>query len=177
MTDTAVSPALTPQQLAAYHEQGFLLLREFFPRALLAEAAEEAEALGARRDLIDVQNLRCRFMPNVRTGACEFECFDPVVDIGPVCRRITYDANLLVALGELYGEEACLFKDKLIFKPPGVRGYGLHQDYIGWPGFPKSFVTVVVPELFESRSLVKATRRSQFSVKLRLLRELSLIHI
>src|SRR5262249_23141563 len=45
----------------------------------------------------------------------------------------------------LYGEEACLFKDKLIFKPPGLRGYGLHQDWIAWPGFPRSFVTVLVP--------------------------------
>ena len=30
----------------------------------------------------------------------------------------------------LYGEPACLFKDKLIYKPPGVKGYGLHQDWI-----------------------------------------------
>jgi hypothetical protein len=145
MIDTEVGQVLTPRQRAAYHEQGYLLLRGFFPTAVMAEAAEEAEALVARRDLIDVQNLRCRFMPNVQTGACEFECFDPVVDIGPVCRRITYDANLLVALGELYGEEACLFKDKLIFKPPGVRGYGLHQDYIAWPSFPRSFLTVLAP--------------------------------
>jgi 2-aminoethylphosphonate dioxygenase len=48
-------------------------------------------------------------------------------------------------LAELYGEEACLFKDKLIFKPPAAMGYGLHQDYIAWPGFPRSFVTVLVP--------------------------------
>jgi hypothetical protein len=145
MIDTEVGQVLTPQQRAAYHDQGFLLLPAFLPQALMAEAAAEAEALAARRDLIDVQNLRCRFMPNVQTGACEFECFDPVIDIGPVCRRVANDANLLAALGELYGEEACLFKDKLIFKPPGVRGYGLHQDYIAWPSFPRSFLTVLVP--------------------------------
>src|SRR5215469_8225051 len=106
MIDTAGSPVLTPRQRGDYHELGFLLVRDFFPRALMAEAAEEAEALLARRDLIDAQNLRCRFMSNVRTGACEFECFDPVIDIGPVCRRIAHDANLLALLGELYGEEA-----------------------------------------------------------------------
>jgi 2-aminoethylphosphonate dioxygenase len=48
-------------------------------------------------------------------------------------------------LADLYGEPACLFKDKLIFKPAGVKGYGLHQDWIAWPGFPRSFLTVLVP--------------------------------
>src|SRR5262249_48315172 len=33
---------------------------------------------------------------------------------------------------------------KLIFKPPGAKGYDLHQDFIGWPGFPESFVTAAV---------------------------------
>ena len=44
----------------------------------------------------------------------------------------------------LYGEPACLFKDKLIFKPPGTLGYKLHQDYISWKSFPTSFLTVIV---------------------------------
>jgi ectoine hydroxylase-related dioxygenase (phytanoyl-CoA dioxygenase family) len=51
----------------------------------------------------------------------------------------------LAVLAALYGEEACLFKDKLIFKPPGAKGYGLHQDWIAWPGFPRSFLTVLIP--------------------------------
>jgi ectoine hydroxylase-related dioxygenase (phytanoyl-CoA dioxygenase family) len=37
-----------------------------------------------------------------------------------------------------------MFKDKLIFKPPGSLGYALHQDYISWKSFPTSFVTVIV---------------------------------
>ena len=66
--------------------------------------------------------------------------------------QLAYDQRLFLQeggapfrLGELYGEEACLFKDKLIFKPPGVKGYGLHQDWIAWPGFPRSFLKVLVP--------------------------------
>jgi ectoine hydroxylase-related dioxygenase (phytanoyl-CoA dioxygenase family) len=62
-----------------------------------------------------------------------------------VCRRLATDGRLLTLLAALYGEEACLFKDKLIFKPPGVKGYGLHQDWIAWPGFPRTFLTVLVP--------------------------------
>jgi ectoine hydroxylase-related dioxygenase (phytanoyl-CoA dioxygenase family) len=51
---------------------------------------------------------------------------------------------LLEILAELYGEPARLFKDKLIFKPPGARGHELHQDFISWPNFPRSFVTAAI---------------------------------
>jgi ectoine hydroxylase-related dioxygenase (phytanoyl-CoA dioxygenase family) len=141
-----LAPArLTAAQRRAYEEEGFLLLRRFLPADLLAEASAEAEILLGRRDLIAVENLRCRWQTNVHTGACEFETFDPVIDLSAACRRLAYDPRLLEALASVYGEEACLFKDKLIFKPPGVKGYGLHQDWIAWPGFPRSFLTVLVP--------------------------------
>jgi ectoine hydroxylase-related dioxygenase (phytanoyl-CoA dioxygenase family) len=145
MLDTLSRPALTDQQRNFYHEQGFLVLRDFFPADLMADASAEADSLLRRHDLIAVENLRCRWQPNVTTGACEFETFDPVIDLGPICCRIAHDERLLATLSDLYGELACLFKDKLIFKPPGVKGYGLHQDWIGWPGFPRSFLTVLVP--------------------------------
>jgi len=136
---------LDAQQRDFYHEQGYLVLRDFLPPALMAQAAEEAGALLQRRDLIAENNLRCRWQINVHTGAREFETFDPIIDLSPLCARIAADARLLAVLAALYGEEACLFKDKLIFKPPGAKGYGLHQDWIAWPGFPRSFLTVLAP--------------------------------
>jgi ectoine hydroxylase-related dioxygenase (phytanoyl-CoA dioxygenase family) len=145
MLETVYRPALTSEQRDFYREQGYLVLRDFLAAELMAEAAVETDALRQRHDLIAVENLRCRWQPNVHTGACEFETFDPIIDLGPVCRRIAFDERLLAALAALYGEEACLFKDKLIFKPPGLKGYGLHQDWIAWPGFPRSFLTVLVP--------------------------------
>ena len=138
--------SLRSEQLQSWREDGFLVLRGFFPAGEIAEAGAEADALLERhRSLIDAHNLRCRFQPNVRTGVCEFECFDPVIDLSLACHRLAEDAGLLAALGDLYGEEACLFKDKLIYKPPGVKGYDLHQDYISWPNFPRSFSTVLIP--------------------------------
>jgi ectoine hydroxylase-related dioxygenase (phytanoyl-CoA dioxygenase family) len=145
MPDLLDRAVLTDAQRDFYREQGYVILRNLFPAELMAEATAEADALLRRQDLIAVENLRCRWQTNVHTGACEFETFDPVIDIGPVSRRLAHDARLLAALAALYGEEACLFKDKLIFKPPGVKGYGLHQDWIAWPGFPRSFLTVLIP--------------------------------
>ncbi|MFO0849079.1 MAG: phytanoyl-CoA dioxygenase family protein [Gemmataceae bacterium] len=111
----------------------------------MARAAAEAETLRAVRPPRLRQNLRCRWQNNVYTGECTFETFDPVTDLSPACREVATAPALLSLLAELYGEPACLFKDKLIFKPPGVKGYGLHQDWIGWDGFPRSFLTVLAP--------------------------------
>jgi len=130
---------------AVYENDGYVVVRGLFAHADIERAADEAGALLRRADLIDSQNLRCRWQTNVETGACTFETFDPVLDIAPASRALALDRGLLGLLAELYGEPACLFKDKLIFKPPGVKGYGLHQDWIAWPGFPRSFLTVLVP--------------------------------
>jgi ectoine hydroxylase-related dioxygenase (phytanoyl-CoA dioxygenase family) len=141
---TAVESELTPQQLRAYTDQGYLILRGIFHADEISAAITEAERLAQRSDLIDTRNLRCRWQPHCNDGECLFETFDPVIDIAPVCARLARHPRLLSALGELYGEPAHLFKDKLIFKPPGARGYDLHQDYIAWPSFPRSFVTAAI---------------------------------
>jgi hypothetical protein len=139
-----MSYALHGDQLAEYRDQGYLVLRGLFQPEEVGELEAEADRLLRRTELIDPNNLRVRWQPHVVTGEQLFEVFDPVIDIAPVCARLAGDARLRGALTSVYGEEPCLFKDKLIYKPPGARGYGLHQDYIGWPGFPKSFMTVVV---------------------------------
>jgi ectoine hydroxylase-related dioxygenase (phytanoyl-CoA dioxygenase family) len=142
---TAVTEAVSFGQREAYERDGYVVFRALLDAKAIRDAAAEAEQLLSRNDLISTRNLRCRWQPIVETGECRFETFDPVIDLSPACGRLAFDPRLLAALAELYGEEACLFKDKLIYKPPGMKGYGLHQDWISWPGFPTSFLTVLVP--------------------------------
>jgi ectoine hydroxylase-related dioxygenase (phytanoyl-CoA dioxygenase family) len=50
-------------------------------------------------------------------------------------------------LAQLLGDQPSLFKDKVIFKPPGMQGYKAHQDYAYWqwlPAAPDSLLTVLV---------------------------------
>jgi 2-aminoethylphosphonate dioxygenase len=128
-----------------YQEDGFVVVPGLFSAAEMVDAVNEADRLFARTDLIDNNNLRCRWQNHFETGECRFDTFDPVIDLSPTMERIARDPRILGVLEEIYGEPACLFKDKLIFKPPGATGHGLHQDYISWERFPKSFVTVLVP--------------------------------
>jgi 2-aminoethylphosphonate dioxygenase len=142
---SAAAP-LSEGQLRAWQTDGYLILHGFFPVEQIARAAEETQQLLVRHAaLIDTKNLRTRFMPNLASGADEFECFDPVIDLSIHLHGLALDPKLLATISALYGEEACLFKDKLVYKPPGVKGYDLHQDYAPWASFPKSFLTVLVP--------------------------------
>ena len=127
-----------------YSADGFLVCREVFTIEEAAAMASEAERLLGRKDLIDPDNIRCRWQNHASTGECRFDCFDPVIDISPDCGRVARDPRLLGLAGAIYGEPACLFKDKLIFKPPGALGYALHQDYISWKSFPTTFLTAIV---------------------------------
>jgi 2-aminoethylphosphonate dioxygenase len=137
--------ALAADARRNYDDDGFIVVRGVFGREEIARLAAEADRLLVRTDLIDKQNLRCRFQGNCSGGECLFETFDPVIDLASAVRDVALDPRILELLADLYSEEARLFKDKLIFKPPGAMGYGLHQDYIAWPGFPRSFLTVLVP--------------------------------
>jgi ectoine hydroxylase-related dioxygenase (phytanoyl-CoA dioxygenase family) len=127
-----------------YHADGFLVARQVFGPDRIAELDAEAERLRSRLDLIDQDNIRCRWQNHVTTGECRFDCFDPVIDLSAVCARAARDPKLLEIIGALYGEPAHLFKDKLIFKPAGALGYQLHQDYISWTSFPTTFLTAIV---------------------------------
>jgi ectoine hydroxylase-related dioxygenase (phytanoyl-CoA dioxygenase family) len=145
MSTAAPSEAgVTAEQVASYHEDGFLIVREVFSPEEIAALAAEATTLYGRAELIDKQNIRCRWSDHCESGECRFDCFDPVIDIGPVCRYFAYDRRIFDCLRAIYDDKAFLFKDKLIFKPPGATGYALHQDYIGWREFPESFITVIV---------------------------------
>ncbi len=137
---------LTADQVREYEIHGFLVLRKFFHSGEMRSLLEDSERLLQREDLISPHNLRCRYMDHHQTGMPLFEVFDPVNDISPVCERFSRDPRILSVLALLYGEPACLFKDKLIFKPSGALGYKLHQDIpLAWKGFPRTFLTVLIP--------------------------------
>jgi len=135
---------LTGHKLAEYHAAGFLIVRQVFEPAEVALMAMEADRLLDRKELKRTNNLRCRWQSHCESGECLFEAFDPVIDLSPLLATVARDPRLLRTAADIYGEPAHLFKDKLIFKPPGAKGYDLHQDFIGWPAFPESFLTAAL---------------------------------
>jgi ectoine hydroxylase-related dioxygenase (phytanoyl-CoA dioxygenase family) len=143
MTIPAVVETIDAAEIASYRADGFLVVRKVFSAERIDELGREAERVRARTELIDQNNIRCRWQDDV-DGVCRFDCFDPVIDLSEACERAARDPRLVAIISALYGEPACLFKDKLIFKAPGTTGYNLHQDYISWKSFPTTFLTAIV---------------------------------
>lgn len=142
MTAVLTRPSLRPQ----WNRDGFVIVRGLLDPAVVADAAADADRVRAEfARLVNTKNIRCRWQDNVFTGECQFDAFDPIIDLSPACRALAYDPRLFELLHDLYGGPACLFKDKLIYKQPGAKGYGLHQDWIAWERFPHSFLSVLVP--------------------------------
>src|SRR4051794_14952492 len=101
--------AIRKEKVADYHRDGFLILRGIFDEDEVASLASEAEMLLTRKELMNTQNIRCRWQNHVETGECTFDCFDPVIDIGPVCRYFARDERILQPLRQIYDDEAHLF--------------------------------------------------------------------
>jgi hypothetical protein len=117
-------------QLASeYWENGFIVLRGFFSPQVAASWTAECDRLLAQ-DWVDPNNVRTQFRMNaVETP----ERIDPVVDVSPCFTELTNDPRITAVVRALLGDEPLLFKDKLIFKGPGVQGYSMHQDWVhGW---------------------------------------------
>jgi len=130
-----------------YNRDGYVVIRNLFTAVEMQELDRESARLFADVEgRVSPQNLRCRYMPHHETGEQLFEVFDPVNDISPVCERFSLDLRITRVIEAIYGEPACLFKEKLIFKPPGATGYQLHQDIpLWWKGFPRTFLSVLIP--------------------------------
>lgn len=143
--DMEVLDVVKEQLTSEYHRRGFVVIRSFFERGMVEAAERESRELASDVRRVHLDNLRCRFMPHIANQELVFECFDPIVDISPAIRAISESRSLMRILESIYGEPACLFKDKLIYKPAGAVGYPLHQDYIAWPNFPRSFLSVAIP--------------------------------
>lgn len=146
-TSTARCPTLSSTDHRGYLQNGFLVVKQVFALDEIRDLQAECDRLLTERsDLINPSNLRCRYMPHYQTGEPLFELFDPVSDISPLCEQFAADPRIVGLVESIYGEACCLFKEKLIFKPPGALGYNLHQDIpYGWRGFPASFLTVMIP--------------------------------
>jgi ectoine hydroxylase-related dioxygenase (phytanoyl-CoA dioxygenase family) len=137
---------LNSDQVHAYRNDGFVVLRDLFSPNEMSSIQRECDRLLIEyASLISPNNLRCRFMPHHETGESLFEVFDPVNDLSELLREVCFDGRIFSAVEAIYEDSAELFKEKLIFKMPGARGYDLHQDIPqNWPGWPRTFLTVLL---------------------------------
>src|SRR6267142_3434231 len=133
---------LTSEEISSYQEKGYLPLAGAFTSDEVKAWDDESKRL-LRLGLAHEDNLRT-VMYRTPAGLPIVDRMNPVVDISPLFKALTQDERIMGPLRELYGEDMLLFKDKIIYKMPGVPGYPIHQDYSSWQTFPRDLVNVIV---------------------------------
>lgn len=115
-----------------YSRRGYIKLSGLFGADEIASWQRECQRL-QQLEIVDPNNLRTPFKnPEIPFP----EKIDPVVDISPLFAKLIADERLLSVLRAIFQDKTLLFKDKIIYKLPGMNGYSIHQDWAhGWQQF------------------------------------------
>lgn len=129
MNTTALTREAKEKLARDYKDRGYLKLSGLFTEEEVAAWQEECKRLQGL-ELVNPNNKRTPF----KNSEIPYpEKIDPVVDISPLFAKLIADERLHSVLRAIFGDEALLFKDKIIYKLPGMEGYGMHQDWAwGW---------------------------------------------
>ncbi len=111
-----------------YWTCGYVVLRGLFSAAEVADWSRECDRI-LQSPHVSPGNIRTPYRMN---SGSHPERIDPVVDISPLFSGLVKDPRITRVVEEIFGGEALLFKDKLIFKAPGTEGYTMHQDQAWW---------------------------------------------
>jgi len=135
-------PQFTEVQVEQFRELGYVILRDAF-------GPEEAKALQDwTTELSEAPEEPGRHWVYHEASLLEesISLINRIENMTPFHAGFQKLANcLLPSVGQLFGEDAVLFKDKINFKLPGGDGFKPHQDsQAGWEDYAGYFVSVMV---------------------------------
>jgi ectoine hydroxylase-related dioxygenase (phytanoyl-CoA dioxygenase family) len=124
---------------ALYEQNGYVHLPSQFSDYEIDSWCDEAERLWSLPEVNEPNNFRVDYRATIEGNRVP-ERLDPITDVSHLFKLLSKDQRILSIVNHIFREDSVLFKDKLIFKPPGVTGYPLHQDfsYIDFFGFEGS---------------------------------------
>jgi ectoine hydroxylase-related dioxygenase (phytanoyl-CoA dioxygenase family) len=141
MTDLA---SLTDNQVRTFQRDGYLIVRGLFGADEITACGTWIDELAARppsigREMVYFEDSLAEKGARVLSRIERFAQYH--TDLG----RLVADSRILGPVGDLLGDEAVLFKEKVNFKLPGGGGFAPHQDIQpGWDTYAPYFVSVLV---------------------------------
>ena len=135
-------PRLNDAQLSHFDQNGFVVTRSSFNEAetsLIQKWTSELSALPEESGKHWIYKEPSLFDENANI-------INRIENIRPFHEGFASLAQILKSsVGQLFGEEAILFKDKINYKMPGGDGFKPHQDaQAGWEQYANYFITVMV---------------------------------
>ena len=135
-------PILTDEQVQAFHSDGFLVLRRGFSADEMATISSWSDELLARPE----ESGKHWVYHEKSLKGDDADLVSRIENIAPFHAGFKELTEALAApVGQLLGEDAALFKEKINFKMPGGGGFEPHQDsQAGWEDYASNFVNVMV---------------------------------
>jgi 2-aminoethylphosphonate dioxygenase len=135
-------PVVTDDQLEAFERDGYLVMRGGFDAGEMARIARWTDELVA---MPETSGRQWVFHEKSLKGDGR-DLISRIENITPFHDGFAELAEVLRApVGQLLGEEAMLFKEKINFKMPGGDGFKPHQDsQAGWDAYADFFISVLV---------------------------------
>ena len=134
--------ALTPQQVERFHRDGYLVVPRLFDTAQMAEISHWTDTVQGWPETAG------RHMMYFEQGAGGERILNRMENVLPYHEgfsQLASGAQLAGSCGQLFGEPAVLFKDKINFKLPGGGGFEAHQDVqAGWARYASLHITALV---------------------------------
>lgn len=120
---------LSDDQLAAWERDGFLHVPGFIVGDELDDLVSAVDDLGR---LADGERGLLQHYEKTEDGVriCRSE---HLIDAHPALKQLLVDGELVAMAGELLGEPAVLYKEKVNYKLPGGAGFSPHQDAPAYP--------------------------------------------
>ena len=133
---------LTNEQIQAFQDKGFLVIRNFYDTTTIAAISDWLDALsnkppGKSEDAM-------YFEKSPFTGENMLVRVEHFLgDHNPDVTRLLLSDNTIECLTDLLGETPVLFKDKVNYKLPGCRPDKLHQDQAaGWGTYSDYYISM-----------------------------------
>ena len=136
------TPVLTDQQISNFHRDGYVVVRVVF------DAAEMQQIEAWTRELAALPEEPGRHWVYHEQSLLDpsKELINRIENISPFNSDFAELSTVLKApVGQLLGERAVLFKEKINFKMPGGDGFKPHQDsQAGWWNYGSYYISVMV---------------------------------
>ena len=137
-----VSGPLTPAQIAAFHRDGFVGVPGLLPAPRLALVRQWTDDVQAWPE---TPGKWMKYFEQDAAGRRLLNRLEDVLPFHPGFRELALSAEMAGACGQLFGEPAVLFKDKINFKQAGGGGFEAHQDVqAGWARYASLHVTALL---------------------------------
>jgi len=133
---------LTPAQVDAFRRDGFVVVPGFYDADEMVDIAAWVEEV---QNWPETPGEHMMYFEESASGERILNRIENVPPYHAGFGRLTGDDKMRGACGQLLGEPAVLFKDKINFKMPGGGGFDPHQDVqAGWSRYAGIHITSLV---------------------------------